>query len=73
MPFSCYACDCREIIVNKYESTVNHYVYEFCDDPSQAYKDKMNFDSWFRGYLQALLDAQTILMLNDPSYKKLSD
>lgn len=60
----CHACDCASQVSNKQKCYSAYYIYQFCRNPGEAYINKIDWDSWWRGYLQAHSDIHNLLIFH---------
>ena len=63
--YGCHACDCSRSISDKQKEYSAHYIYKFCRTPDEANRKIIDWDSWWRGYLQAHSDMSNFLYLKN--------
>jgi hypothetical protein len=57
----CHACECAKEVLDKQKCHSAYYIYKFCRHPDEAHVKRIDYDSWWRGYIQAHWDIHNLL------------
>lgn len=61
-----HACECAREVYDKQKIYSTHYIYKVCRTPEEAHKsDRIDWNSWWKGYLQAHSDIANLLYLKN--------
>jgi succinate dehydrogenase flavin-adding protein (antitoxin of CptAB toxin-antitoxin module) len=54
-------CECAKEVNEKYKFHSAYYTFKICRTPDEAQMKRIDWDSWWRGYLQAHADIHNFL------------